>query len=475
LTPVGWTTAIRIGILGYLNDWYWGFKQESTVNFPHLLRFLWIRPAWWRDSLIVVVLTLVTYGISIKYELSEKLVPLTRSFEKYQLDELPLVLIVMLLSMVWFSWRRRKEAGMELSRRRAVETELEKSERQYRLLFVENFSGNLMASPEGIFRFCNPAVARILGFASPEQAVGKSLEQFYAQPGLWKTHLRWLHDGKRLELDQLQLVNAVGNPITVMAKMMANFSTDTVTELHVYLTDITELKMMEQDLSDTLAQNRQLSHQQILLQEEERRNMARELHDELGQYLNAIKLNAVFIRDRTKDMTAEVHSSAESIVEISTRVYDVVRSMMRKLRPVALDELGLSSALEHMVQSWRERLPAIIFTLKIEASVDGFSEALNIAIYRLVQEALTNVAKHALASSVSILLDKREPDGLRTSWVYLSVSDDGIGVNLREHKPGLGIVGMRERVEALGGRFEIESAPGCGLCLRASVPITIGN
>jgi len=399
-------------------------------------------------------------------------VPLTRSFEKYQIDELPIVLIVMLLSMIWFSWRRRKEAGIELSRRTEVETELEKSERQYRLLFIENFSGNLLASPDGILRLCNPAIARILGFASPEQAVGKSLEEFYAQRELWRTHLLWLHDRKRVELDQLRLVNATGAPVTVMAKMMANFSADRVTELHVYLTDITELKIMEQELADTLTQNRQLSHQQILLQEEERKTMARELHDELGQYLNAIKLDAVFIRDQTGDRAADIHSSAESIVEISTRVYDVVRRMMRRLRPVALDELGLTSALEHMVKSWRERLPSIVFTLRIETYLEGFSEALNITLYRLVQEALTNVAKHAQASNVSIVLNQPGPDGLDTGCVLLSIRDDGVGVDLRERKLGLGIVGMRERVEALGGKFEIDSASGRGLCLRAAIPIT---
>ena len=431
-----------------------------------------MRPAWRRDLLVVVVITLATYALSIKFELSEKLVPLTRSFEKYQIDELPIVLIVMLLSMIWFSWRRRKEAGIELSRRMAVETELEKSERQYRLLFIENFSGNLLASPDGILRLCNPAMARILGFASPEQAVGKSLEEFYAQRELWRTHMRCLHDRKRVELDQLRLVNAAGAPVTVMAKMMANFAAGRVTELHVYLTDITELKIMEQELADTLAQNRQLSHQQILLQEEERKNMARELHDELGQYLNAIKLDAVFIRDRTGDMTADVHSSAESIVGISTRIYDVVRSMMRRLRPVALDELGLTSALEHTVQSWRERLPSMAFTLRIETCLEGFGEALNITLYRLVQEALTNIAKHSRASNVSIVLDRPGPNGLGAHCVSLAIFDDGVGVDLRERKLGLGIVGMRERVEALGGKFEIDSASGRGLCLKAVIPVT---
>jgi len=445
------------------------------MDLKQLLRVFWKRPAWWRDALGVAILTIATYVISVKLELSEKIVPLTRAFEKYQLDELPTVLIVMLLSMVWFSWRRRREANLELSKRVAVETELEASERQYRLLFFENFSGNLLASPDGVLRLCNPATARILGLDSPQEAVGRSLEEFYADRDLWRRHREWLLDRKRIELDQLQLVDSAGAAVAVMARMMATVSADKVTELHIFLTDITALKDMEQKLADMLSQNRHLSRQQILLQEEERRNMARELHDELGQYLNAIKLDAVFIRDRSQGVTTEVHASAESIVEISTRVYDVVRSMMRRLRPVALDELGLSSALEHMVQGWQERMPATIFTLSIGASVNGFSESLNITLYRLVQEALTNVAKHAGASKVSITLDRREPDESGIYWVYLLVSDDGVGFNLSDHDPGMGILGMRERVEGLGGKFEMESAPGRGLCLRAAIPITMGT
>jgi signal transduction histidine kinase len=446
-------------------------QHRATVARPE--RVTWYRLATNRDLLIVAVLTVGAYVLFSKFEFNEELVSLTRSFESYQLDELPAVLLVLALALTWFSWRRWKEAGLELSRRLAVEAELEKSEQQYRLLFMENFAGNLLASPNGVLRFCNPAMARILGLGSPESAVGTSLGTFYLDRELWSAHCRQLQDGKKVELDELHLVAANGAPVTVMARMMANFTQGEVSELHVFLTDITGLKLMEGDLADALSQNRLLSRRQILLLEDERKSMARELHDELGQYLNAIKLDAVFIRDRTRTTLPDLHSSAQSIVEISSQVYDVVRGIMRRLRPVALDELGLVTALECLVDSWRERFPEIDFSVTVAGNVDGLAEQLNITIYRLVQEALTNIAKHAKASSVRIAITKSF-DGSDADTVTVLVRDDGAGMDLHSRRPGLGILGMRERVDALGGRLEIESHAGKGFCLSATIPLGKG-
>jgi signal transduction histidine kinase len=428
------------------------------------------RPATHRDLLAVAAVSIGAYVLSVRFELNEQLVSLTRAFETYQLDELPLVLLVLALALAWFSWRRWSEAGHELSRRLAAEAELERSAQQFRLLFMENFAGNLLASADGVLRFCNPAMARMLRLNSPDAAIGTSLGALYADREQWSAHWRQLHEGKKVELDRLQLLAADGTPVTVMARMMANFSGGMVSELHVFFTDITGLKLMERELADALAENRLLTQQQILLLEEERKNMARELHDELGQYLNAIKLDAVFIRDRIRAMPADVHASAQSIVEISTRVYDVVRGMMRRLRPVALDELGLVTALECLVDSWRERSPEIDFDLKVEGGMDGFAEQLNITLYRLVQEGLTNVAKHAKASIVRIAIT-RSGTGSDADRVAVSFSDDGAGMDLQRRRPGLGIVGMRERVESLGGSFHTESAPGSGFRLRATIPV----
>jgi glucose-6-phosphate-specific signal transduction histidine kinase len=143
-------------------------------------------------------------------------------------------------------------------------------------------------------------------------------------------------------------------------------------EPQVYLADISELQLMQKDLADTLAENRLLSQKYLQVQEEERRNLARELHDELGQCLNAIKLDAVSIRELAKGSDPEIEASASSIVEISNHVYDVVRSMMQRLRPAALDALGLRDAVGELVSQWLRRNPGS--SCALESRGDGWMQ-----------------------------------------------------------------------------------------------------
>lgn len=226
----------------------------------------------------------------------------------------------------------------------------------------------------------------------------------------------------------------------------------------------------EARLAETLAENRRLSLSHIQVQEEERKQLARELHDELGQHLNAIKINAVSLRDWSDNgrnvCMNDVHGAARAIVEVTDHVQGIVRDMLRRLRPVGLDDLGLSAALEHLVQNWRTRHPAIAVALRIDAAVDDLTEQENITLYRIVQESLNNVARHSRALRVSIALD-RDARG-----VHLMISDDGAGANQWRAVSGLGLMGMRERVEALGGSLEIMSKSGHGFLIEVAIPRT---
>lgn len=226
----------------------------------------------------------------------------------------------------------------------------------------------------------------------------------------------------------------------------------------------------EARLAETLTENRRLSLSHIQVQEEERKQLARELHDELGQHLNAIKIDAVSLRDWSDNgrdvCMSDVHGAARAIVEVTDHVQGIVRDMLRRLRPVGLDDLGLSAALEHLVQNWRTRHPAIAAALRIDAAVDHLTEQENITLYRIVQESLNNVARHSRAVQVSIALD-RDARG-----VHLVISDDGAGANQWQAVSGLGLVGMRERVEALGGSLEIMSKSGHGFLIAVAIPVT---
>jgi two-component system sensor histidine kinase UhpB len=230
-------------------------------------------------------------------------------------------------------------------------------------------------------------------------------------------------------------------------------------------------RALEEEAERLLADNRRLASENIGAQESERRHLARELHDELGQYLNAIALDAGRIRDLSARGEPEVHRLALAVMHSASTVYRQIGSMIRRLRPIGLDEFGLPTALEHCVEGWRERLPQASFTLTVEGDFLDLADVLNITLYRLVQEGLTNISKFASASRVEIYLVRTAEDGrARGDEIVVTVTDDGPGIDLAKPRAGLGLIGMRERVEAIGGEFHIASQPGSGFLFCARVP-----
>src|ERR1700722_4333813 len=227
----------------------------------------------------------------------------------------------------------------------------------------------------------------------------------------------------------------------------------------------------EAQLEEALAANRALAKETLRIQEVDRKHLALELHDELGQYLNAIKLDAVSIRDATAPNLRGLVEASEAIVRTVDHLHGIVSRMIARLRPVALDELGLLAAIEHGIDQWRRRLPDTQFSFQAQGIFDGLDEALNLTAYRLIQEGLTNIYKHANASHVEILLS-RSVDGGRSD-LCVTVADDGCGTDLRQRAGGHGLNGMRERAELSGGTFSIDSAPGRGLRFEAHLPITL--
>jgi len=422
-----------------------------------------IKPSVRRDLLVVGVVTAATYLLSGLFELNERLATWTVPHEAYQLDELPVTILAMSVALAWFSWRRSRQAMEQVMLRLAAQQALVDSEEQYRTLFMENLSGNLLATTNGRVKLANPTAAQLFGFETAEDLIDRELGELYADRKLWESHCERLLRGEKIEMPMLELRNREGVPVQVVAKLGARLSPSREPELRIYVTDISEVTLMQNELAGALEENRRLSQRSMQVQEEERRNLARELHDELGQSLNAIKVDAVTIRDRSVALP-EIHRSALSIIEVSSQVYDVVRSLMQRLRPVALDELGLRSAVQYSVEQWQRRHAGVRCTFTVEGELDDLDEQTNITLYRLVQECLTNVAKHAGATQVAISMTRSAQD------VRFSFSDNGKGFDLSQKRRGLGLVGLRERVEALAGHFELESAPGRGVHVKAVIP-----
>ncbi len=228
-------------------------------------------------------------------------------------------------------------------------------------------------------------------------------------------------------------------------------------------------RIAEERLEDALQENRRLTQENLRIQEVERKHLARELHDELGQYLNAIKLDAVSIGDGGGDARLPT-DAALAIIGNVDHVHRAVSDMIGRLRPVALDELGLVAAIEHCVDQWCQRIPNTRILLSVDGSFEDLAEALTLTLYRLIQEGLTNIYKHANARQAQISLRRVRTERTGADEVRLIVADDGRGMETAARGTRFGLSGMRERVEMSGGTFVLASAPGRGLKFEACLP-----
>jgi signal transduction histidine kinase len=274
--------------------------------------------------------------------------------------------------------------------------------------------------------------------------------------------LGWTRLHERLQLDELPAV------LLVVATCLIWFSARRYFEARGQLV----LRRATEDrLADALAENRRLAQQYLDMQECERKALARDLHDELGQYLNVIKLDAVSIRDARQPVDPLVHETARAMIENVDRVYGVVSSLIHQLRPVGFDELGIGAALEHCVNDWRVRLPEVSIDLSIDGDAfDEIDETRALALFRLVQESLTNVARHAQATRVEVRIVRRRQSE-RQEAIEVSIADNGRGTDLAAPRTGLGLVGMRERAAAIGGSLKLASQRGEGFIVTAWLPV----
>jgi len=230
---------------------------------------------------------------------------------------------------------------------------------------------------------------------------------------------------------------------------------------------------MAEVLQKSRVENQLLMQRSLAIQEDERRHLAQELHDELGQTITAIKAVAVSIENQPDMNKSSITNSAQTIVKFSNHMFDVAHNMMRRLRPAALDELGLVVALQNMVDDWNERHEDLFCHFNFEGEFNDLEEKIKINLYRIVQESLTNIDKHAHATDVDIQLINSRADnkGNITNQIYLTIQDDGVGFVLNRVTTGMGLLGMRERTEALEGEFTVQSAINEGVKLKIKIPI----
>jgi glucose-6-phosphate-specific signal transduction histidine kinase len=269
----------------------------------------------------------------------------------------------------------------------------------------------------------------------------------------------WTRRVEGLQIDEVPAV------LLVFAACLVWFSARRFAEVRREMEHTREL---DRRLAAALAENRRLAQQYVVAQESERRALARDLHDELGQYLNAIKIDAVGLRERLQQDSDALAVLAGMIANID-QVQATVIDLIRQLRPVGIDEFGLAGALEHYVAEWQRRLPHAALHLAIGEGLEHLEESHRLTLYRLVQEALTNVARHSQASRVDIDIAMHGTAAQRS--LHARIADNGSGAAGPVPSSGLGLVGMRERVQALGGTLEVSGPSPQGFAVQARIPL----
>jgi PAS domain S-box-containing protein len=242
-----------------------------------------------------------------------------------------------------------------------------------------------------------------------------------------------------------------------------------VRKIAILARDITERKRAEEELRHYTERMRQLARQVVSTQEEERQRLSRALHDEAGQALTALRISLELIQEDLPAESSSLHQRIGDAAALTGATMEQIRLLAQDLRPPALDTVGLNPTLEGFCGDFAERTRLSIEYLGLELPM--LPEPVNMCLYRFLQEALTNVAKHARANQVRVALR------YDAETVSLSVEDDGRGFDRQARMSercwpmGIGLLGMQERLESLGGRLEIESQPGQGTRLVAHLPV----
>lgn len=229
-----------------------------------------------------------------------------------------------------------------------------------------------------------------------------------------------------------------------------------------------------------LLDNKSLMQHLLKVQEFERLELARNLHDDIGQYLLAIRLDASALA-----VQGDEDNPARRILANAGHIQNMAKSLMRRLRPAPTHSKNCVDGIHLMVQEWRERKPDVEVKLLIDECTRLFSEQadeqnrntaeqISVTLYRFVQEALTNIAKHAQAKNVEIFLCLMNAElAHEGQQLCVEIKDDGIGLDVQTVSSGMGMMGMRERINALNGEFLVSDNRPQGLILCAKIPINV--
>ncbi len=448
----------------------------------------------WRSGAFAVVISLILNFFLLYYH--DKL---PRSFNDWTIL---LAFILAAIFTVYICYSRMQAEKARLF-----------AESRYRAIFEEAITGIYETTIDGKYKEVNPKLAEILGYASPAELMceAENLDtRFYVEPGRRAEFQRLIEknesvagfeseiyrrDGSTIWISENalgcrdksgKLVGFQGTTIEITVRKHAEAAlerahaeleekvVERTAELNeankILRGEINERRRIENELRASQKQFQDLSAHLQLVREEERKYIARELHDELGQSLTALKIDLVRLGEKRraaeKSLSAvEIKTRITTMLEIVDAAMDMTRKIVAELRPGVLDELGLAAAMEWQVGEFQKRTK-IVCNLEIEFNESGDCQNLKTTIFRILQECLTNIARHSGASHARITLQEED------YRIVFQAEDNGRGFEDESlsNPHSFGILGMRERARLLDGTVEVSRVENGGTHVSVSIP-----
>ncbi|HPL64719.1 MAG TPA: PAS domain S-box protein [Syntrophales bacterium] len=362
--------------------------------------------------------------------------------------------------------RACRSLKMETRRREKAQKELRESEERFRSIYENSLEGILLVNAKGGILAANPAACRMFGMEEAEMLHGRKMRVCGKGPKLDR-FFRLKADEKRGEVEQFRKDGT---------RFVADVSSGTFTtkegekQAVVILRDVTERRLAREELKKSRERLRALAAGIETVREEERTRIARELHDELGQVLTGLKMDVSWIQKRLSPGEKLLRDKMQYMLEYLNPAVQMVRRISTELRPGILDDLGLKEAMEWQIRDFENRT-GIRVALCSNLGENRPQGDVNTALFRILQESLTNIIRHAGATEVAIDIEQKK------NSISLRVRDNGRGISKRrsEARNSIGIAGMRERAELAGGEFRITGSRGKGTEIFVEIPLVKGS
>ncbi|MBC8358857.1 MAG: PAS domain S-box protein [Candidatus Aminicenantes bacterium] len=357
----------------------------------------------------------------------------------------------------------------DITERKQAEEALKESEKRFRELWDNAPVAYHILNTKGIITSVNKTEAKMIGY-KPEEMIGKSIFEFILPEQRADARRRFQQkiSGKYVpRTDNRIYVKKDGSQIYVeIDDVLERNSKGKFIGIRTTMVDITERKQAEEEIKNSREELRNLAAHLQSAREEERTLIAREIHDELGQALTALKMDLSLLTSKLPKYQKPLLSRAKSMTSLLDETIQTVKKLYTELRPSMLDDLGLAAVIEWQTEEFQSRT-GIKCEVKIEPKEPILDKESSTAIFRIFQEALTNVARHTDASEIKVNLTEK------AKTLELRVRDNGGGIaEDKIHDPqSYGLIGIRERVRFLGGEAKIKGVQNRGTTIAVSIPL----